>query len=145
MSDQTRSDQTLPPELFRWDVPPQQLPGRTRRAGIWMTAWVEYGRPVILDTRQLLTAHDARRRTDIPLDDERLRRYQGGDPFPADALLVLIHPKTYRDLKMTRDLAILSGPEAAAGFIDGACKLTPGLEDRIGWRVIGGLIDDDDE
>lgn len=92
-----------------------------------------------------MTAHDSKRRLEIPLDDERIRHYQGGDEFPADSLLVLIHPKTYRDIRLNRAFMTITGPEAAAAFIDGACRQTPDLADRMGWKVLGVASDDDDE
>jgi hypothetical protein len=49
----------------------------------------------------------------------------------------------YRDLLMKTDIMLMTGPQVAAEMIDGVCRATPGLEQRMRWKVLGTLIDDD--
>jgi hypothetical protein len=129
---------------YGWSTGPVQLPDRTRKTAIWISPWVEYGRPVIMDTGALdAPAFDSKRRIDLAVDETVRRRLAGRDELPADTLLVIIHPKTYADLRMRRDTMFLTGPDAAAAMIDGVCRQTPGLEQRMRWKVLGTLADDD--
>lgn len=129
---------------YGWTTSPVQLPGRTRKAGLWVSAWVDFGRPVILDTSAIpLSGFDARRRVAINVDDDWKRRYSGSDEFPDDALLVIMHPKLYMNLKMRTDLMSRTGPDVAASIIDDVCRLHPELEERMRWKVLGVSTDDD--
>lgn len=95
-----------------------QLPGRSRRCAIWISPWADLS--FVIDTAAL-AAGDA--------------RHAGADRFPADCLLVVVHPRTYRQLV---DAAIAlpyetSGPAEAAAYLDRACARDPDLARRLRW------------
>jgi hypothetical protein len=96
-----------------------QLPGRTRRCGIWISPSTE--RTLVVDTAALR-------------DGET--RHAGSDPFPPDCLLVVVSPRGYRRwVEHARGLQHpTSGPAEAAVYLDRVCTADPELARRLGWR-----------
>lgn len=96
---------------------PRQMPGRSRKTGIWVSPWVNQA--AIIDTRALLEGES---------------EFAGPDPFPADCLLVVVNPETNAKLVDAWSTIPASGPMIAAVLIDEQCRGDETLADRLDWK-----------
>lgn len=103
---------------------PQKLPMRTRACGIWVSAYAQGSRSLIIDTAQ------------VPGLAEMMQFHNpAGDLLPTDCLLVVVSPELLARLteKASRLPYPVSGPFMAAMIIDDVCLSQPGLAERMGW------------
>lgn len=105
-------------------VAPQQLPGRSRKCGFWISVFVPDGTAYIVDTASFVR-------------DAAWTHNPAGDKIPEDALLVLINPAHQDHIrKAVATWNVPVGPAyVAAHIIDSECRKDISLAGRLRWKM----------